>query len=131
MADHSVAVLDKSAEDLRTRKIPYRVLYDDQCEICQACVAWLKVLDRDRKTICLPIREDVLASVDSRLKLQDCLRQMHVVTPEGEIRVGWDAVSSLARLCPLTWLIGVLGNVFHSGIWDGYSTDTSPQTDIR
>jgi len=112
MADHSIAVLDKSAEELRIRKKLYQVLYDDQCEICQACVAWLKVLDRDRKTVCLPVREDVLASVDSRLKLQDCLRQMHVVTPQGEIRVGWDAVASLARLCPLTWLVGVLGQRF-------------------
>jgi len=111
MSDHLVAVLDTSVENPRAQKT-YRVLYDDQCEICQACVAWLKVLDRDRKTVCLPIREDILKSVDSRLNLEDCLRQMHVVTTEGEIRVGWDALTILARLSPITWLIGTLGQHF-------------------
>jgi hydroxyacylglutathione hydrolase len=87
----------------------YRVLYDGQCEICQACVSWLKALDREKRTVCLPISADVLASVDSRLRMEDCLRQLHVVTPEGELLVGWDAVANLARLFRPTWLIGALG----------------------
>jgi len=90
----------------------YRVLYDGQCEICQACVSWLKTLDRTTKTICLPISAEVLSGVDSRLQLNDCLRQLHVVTPEGEILVGWDAVASLARLFSFTWLLGTLGQRF-------------------
>ena len=45
----------------------------------------------------MPISADALAKVDSRLKIDECLRQLHVVTPEGEILVGWDAVASLAR----------------------------------
>jgi predicted DCC family thiol-disulfide oxidoreductase YuxK len=28
-----------------------RVLYDGQCEICQACVSWLKALDHENKTV--------------------------------------------------------------------------------
>jgi glyoxylase-like metal-dependent hydrolase (beta-lactamase superfamily II)/predicted DCC family thiol-disulfide oxidoreductase YuxK len=90
----------------------YRALYDGQCEICQACVSWLKTLDMTSKTICLPISAEVLSAVDSRLKMDECLHQLHVVTPEGEILVGWDAVASLARLFPSTWLIGVLGRRF-------------------
>jgi glyoxylase-like metal-dependent hydrolase (beta-lactamase superfamily II)/predicted DCC family thiol-disulfide oxidoreductase YuxK len=88
------------------------VLYDEQCEICQACVSWLKALDQENKTICLPTSAEVLPTVDSRLRLSECLRQLHVVTPEDEILVGWDAVSSLARLFPLTWIIGALGQRF-------------------
>jgi hydroxyacylglutathione hydrolase len=90
----------------------YRVLYDGQCEICQACVSWLKTLDRENKTVCFPIGEEVLAGLDPRLRMDECLRQLHVVTPEGEIHVGWDAVACLARLFPSTWPIGVLGNCF-------------------
>jgi glyoxylase-like metal-dependent hydrolase (beta-lactamase superfamily II)/predicted DCC family thiol-disulfide oxidoreductase YuxK len=90
----------------------YRVLYDGQCEICQACVAWLKTLDRGHKTLAVPISGEGLATVDSRLKLDECLRQLHVVTPQGEILVGWDAVSALARLFPSTWLVGALGQRF-------------------
>ena len=89
-----------------------RVLYDGQCEICQACVSWLRTLDHKNKTICLPFSEAALSACDSRLRMDDCLRQLHVVTPEGEIYAGWDAVTCLARLFPSTWLIGVLGNWF-------------------
>lgn len=90
-------------------EIAYRVLYDGQCEICQACVSWLKTIDRHHQTICLPISAEILREVDSRLRMDECLRQLHVVTPKGEIYVGWDAVSCLARLCPATWPIGALG----------------------
>ena len=90
----------------------YRVLYDGQCEICQAFVSWLRALDEYDKTFCIPITGEVLPTIDSRLNLEECLRQLHVVTPAGEIYVGWDAVTCLARLFPSTWLIGALGQSF-------------------
>jgi hydroxyacylglutathione hydrolase len=90
----------------------YRVFYDGQCEICQACVAWLKTLDRGNKTICLPISEAALSDCDHRLRIDDCLRQLHVLSPEGEIHAGWDAVTCLARLFPSTWIIGTVGEWF-------------------
>lgn len=94
------------------RKGRYRVLYDGQCEICQACVSWLKVLDREGVTDSIPISAEVLARLDSRLGMDECLKQLHVVAPDGRILVGWDAVASLARLFPSTWLIGALGSGF-------------------
>ncbi len=106
-----VAILEPS-EKSRATMPAYKVLYDGQCEICQACVSWLKVLDREGKTDCLPIGAEVLPTVDSRLNMEECLRQLHVVTPEGDIRVGWDAVACLARLFPSTWLVGATGRRF-------------------
>ncbi|HTS06538.1 MAG TPA: DCC1-like thiol-disulfide oxidoreductase family protein [Candidatus Eisenbacteria bacterium] len=110
------AIAEQSLAEIAARPDPehstasgYRVLYDDQCEICQGCVAWLKTLDRENKTLSLAISPEVLSTVDSRLRLDECLRQLHVVTPAGEIFVGWDAVASLACLFPSTWLIGTLG----------------------
>lgn len=75
-------------------------------------MAWLTTLDGQNKTLPLPINPEILARVDSRLRLEECLRQLHVVTPAGEILIGWDAVSSLARLFPATWIIGRLGQWF-------------------
>lgn len=111
MAEQSLAEITATADN---KFVPtqYRVLYDSQCEICQACVAWLKTLDHENKTLPLPMSAEVLSAVDSRLRLEECLRQLHVVTSEGDILVGWDAVASLARLFPSTWIIGKLGRWF-------------------
>jgi glyoxylase-like metal-dependent hydrolase (beta-lactamase superfamily II)/predicted DCC family thiol-disulfide oxidoreductase YuxK len=112
MGGHPVAAIAEKHDENYYVKPVYRVLYDGQCEICQSCVAWLTALDHDNQTICLPISAEVLSVVDSRLQMDECLRQLHVVTPKGEIHVGWDAVACLARLFPSTWLIGVLGQRF-------------------
>ena len=109
MAEQSLTEIVARPDTEHSSASGYRVLYDGQCEICQACVAWLKTLDHENKTLPLPISAEVLSAVDSRLRLEECLRQLHIVTPDGEILVGWDAVASLARLFPSTWIIGTLG----------------------
>jgi glyoxylase-like metal-dependent hydrolase (beta-lactamase superfamily II)/predicted DCC family thiol-disulfide oxidoreductase YuxK len=111
---HANARIAKTFEDKSSGISAYRVLYDGQCEICQACVSWLKTLDGNSKnqTICLPISAEVLSAVDSRLKMEDCLRQLRVVSPEGEIHVGRGAVTCLARLFRSTWFLGILGQWF-------------------
>jgi glyoxylase-like metal-dependent hydrolase (beta-lactamase superfamily II)/predicted DCC family thiol-disulfide oxidoreductase YuxK len=100
----TTAIADEERESPK-----YRVFYDGQCEVCQACVSWLRVLDHECKTICLPVSEEALSSSDSRLRTDECLRQLHILTPSGEIIVGWDAVACLARLFSPTWLFGALG----------------------
>jgi glyoxylase-like metal-dependent hydrolase (beta-lactamase superfamily II)/predicted DCC family thiol-disulfide oxidoreductase YuxK len=110
--DESGPVTTKQSAENLNADVPYRVLYDGQCEVCQACVSWLKVLDRGDKTVCLSISPETLSSVDPCLRIDNCLRQLHVVTPNGEILVGWDAVACLARLFPSTWIIGSLGQRF-------------------
>jgi len=71
---HSNAGFAEGLEEKDSSPSAYRVLYDGQCEICQACVSWLKTLDRANKTIGLPINAEVISTVDSRLKLDECLR---------------------------------------------------------
>jgi len=109
--DSLATIAEKPARNLGAAG-RYQVLYDGQCEICQAYITWLQTLDRDHKALPLPISAEALAAANPRLRMDDCLRQLHVVTPHGEILVGWDAVTSLARLFPSTWLIGVLGERF-------------------
>jgi len=70
----------KATADSKFAATQYRLLYDGQCEIWQACVAWLKTLDHENETVPLAISAEVLSAVDSRLRLDECLRQLHVVT---------------------------------------------------
>jgi predicted DCC family thiol-disulfide oxidoreductase YuxK len=88
----------------------HTVLYDGQCEICQASVAWLHTLDR--RGWWIAGRSFPRASaLDPKLRLEDCLRELHVLDPDGRILTGWDAVAALARLFPPTWIVGALGRI--------------------
>lgn len=90
------------------------VLYDGQCEICQASVSWLHTLDRGRGRVdCRPIDldETELRRLHPDLRLDESLRELHVVSADGTIRRGWDAVARLARRFPATWPIGALGAI--------------------
>src|SRR5215510_9257338 len=89
----------------------YSVIYDEQCEICQAGVSWLKTLDRRKRTVSHPIDPETLSRVHKDLEVDACLRELHVVRPDGWIVAGWDAVATLARLFPATWIIGAAGAV--------------------
>ena len=111
MREPAVEDIAEKPEESHSANTAYRVLYDGQCKICQACVSWLRALDHENKTISLSISSEVLSTVDSRLWMDECLRQLHVVTPQGEIFAGWDAVTCLASLFPSTWLIGAVGAI--------------------
>jgi predicted DCC family thiol-disulfide oxidoreductase YuxK len=56
MRRYPVEDIAEKPDEKESTKAAYRVLYDGQCEICQACVSWLKTIDRENKTVCLPIR---------------------------------------------------------------------------
>jgi len=86
----------------------YQVIYDEQCEICQAGVSWLKVLDHGKRIVVHPIDLATLSRINPDLNMDACLRELHVLTPEGRIVVGADAVIMLARLFPETRLIGII-----------------------
>ncbi len=112
MAPYSVAGSAQEPDVKKAFGAAYTVLYDGQCEICQAGVSWLKVLDRKQRTNCVPLSTEALAALNASLSMEDCLRQLHVVTPQVQIYVGWDAVACLACLCPATSIVGALGQVF-------------------
>src|SRR5438128_12135524 len=105
MREDAVAEISEEPDEKQVARAAYTVLYDGQCEICQACVSWLRTLDRKRQTVCLPISAETLSSLDPRLNLDACLRQLHILSPRSDMYVGWDAIAILARLFPPTWLI--------------------------
>jgi len=64
MRDLVTEIAEKSDEK-RSVEAAYRVLYHGQCEICQACVSWLKALDHENKAVWLPVSAEVLSGVNS------------------------------------------------------------------
>jgi glyoxylase-like metal-dependent hydrolase (beta-lactamase superfamily II)/predicted DCC family thiol-disulfide oxidoreductase YuxK len=86
-----------------------QVFYDSQCEVCQAFVSWLRLLDRGRQTDAVPLEPKTVRA--SGLDFQACSEQLHVMNPDGRVRSGWTAVAFLARRFPATWLIGALGAI--------------------
>ena len=104
-----VARVGPASTPLSTEK--FKVLYDDQCEICQAGVAWLAVLDRHGRTEAVPITAAALRELGAGLEMDSCLRELHVANSDGQVYRGWDAVARLARLFGWTWIVGALGSV--------------------
>ena len=100
---------DVSHQQASVRRGRYVAIYDEQCEICQAFVSWLRLLDRRHKVAPLPIDPEILPAIHPSLELNACLRELHVVTPDGSVECGWGAVAALARLFPVTFVIGWLG----------------------
>jgi glyoxylase-like metal-dependent hydrolase (beta-lactamase superfamily II)/predicted DCC family thiol-disulfide oxidoreductase YuxK len=108
-AQSAIATPTLASDKSSIRRDKYLAIYDEQCEICQAFVSWLRLLDRHRRTLALPIDPSQLSAIHESLELDDCLRELHVITPQNSVRRGWDAVAELARLFPSTFLIGWLG----------------------
>ena len=102
--------MERAGPSHLTEAPKFRVFYDDQCEVCQAGVSWLRVLDRKNRTESLGIHPETIA-LHPGLEMERCLRELHVITPEGQTLVGWEAVARLARLSAFTWIIGALGSV--------------------
>jgi glyoxylase-like metal-dependent hydrolase (beta-lactamase superfamily II)/predicted DCC family thiol-disulfide oxidoreductase YuxK len=81
--------------------LPVTAVYDGQCEICQAAVSWIRVLDRRGVVRCVALQDGPLSDVHPALEPADCLAQLHVVDADGRIMVGWQAVARIAGAIPL------------------------------
>jgi glyoxylase-like metal-dependent hydrolase (beta-lactamase superfamily II)/predicted DCC family thiol-disulfide oxidoreductase YuxK len=82
--------------------LPLTAVYDGQCEICQAAVSWIRVLDRRGVVRCVAVQEGALADVHPELDAARCLAELHVVDSGGQVTVGWPAVARIAAAIPLT-----------------------------
>ncbi|HEY2639133.1 MAG TPA: DCC1-like thiol-disulfide oxidoreductase family protein, partial [Streptosporangiaceae bacterium] len=63
---------------MERRSLPLKAVYDAQCEICQAAVSWIRLLDRHGAVSCVAIQDGPLADVHPALALTECLAQLHV-----------------------------------------------------
>lgn len=86
----------------------YQVLYDEQCEVCQAGAAWLHLLDRNGIVECKHYLSSQLLESDKRFTADACARELHILDPAGRVWVGGAAVRELARQFPQTRWVGLL-----------------------
>ncbi len=81
---------------------PFKVLYDKDCEICCRSAKTIRDLDKEHLTETIPLSEAILAELKMTATVEDCLRQMHVVSATGKVFVGYFAMLELASLFPAT-----------------------------
>jgi glyoxylase-like metal-dependent hydrolase (beta-lactamase superfamily II)/predicted DCC family thiol-disulfide oxidoreductase YuxK len=92
-------------------RLPLTAVYDGQCEICQAAVSWIRMLDRRGAVRCVAIQDGPLVEVHPALTVEACLAQLHVVDAGGRVDVGWQAVARVAETIPLARPVAALDRV--------------------
>ena len=97
------------------------LLFDDQCSVCRHIAWWVRKLAKDQagaSTILdLPIGNNpkMLRSLNPDLDIWDAYATIHVVMPDGTMKLGGEAVAEVFRRLPktswFTWTfaISVLG----------------------
>lgn len=86
----------------------YHLIYDDRCPICRTGVETVKRHDTVNLVNALPASEAVarnpgLAGLAGRLQ-----EELHLITPEGKVYRGAEAVAVLATVFPKSKIIGRL-----------------------
>jgi predicted DCC family thiol-disulfide oxidoreductase YuxK len=83
----------------------YAMLFDGDCGLCQHTVQVVRRLDVLDRIDVLDVARD-WPSVAVRypgLSQAACLEDMHVVTPRGDVEIGFDAYRAMARSIPAAW----------------------------
>ena len=86
-----------------------RVLYDGACPRCRASMALITAADPDHVVEPVDLTAVDVGKVHPGLRREDCMRSMHVVSDDGRITAGFDAVRSVASRLPLFWPLAVIG----------------------
>jgi predicted DCC family thiol-disulfide oxidoreductase YuxK len=93
-------------------RAPLTVFYDADCGFCRYTLAALLRLDRERRLLPAPIQGPDGERLLGHLTPEQRLRSAHVVTPEGRVYSGGDAVVPIARelpgMAPVATIAGAL-----------------------
>jgi predicted DCC family thiol-disulfide oxidoreductase YuxK len=85
------------------------LLYDKQCSLCQRFKSSLEKIDTQNKIELIDLHNPKVYQVFPFLKLEDCLEEIHLVLPTGEVLKGSNSVKHLIGLFPsvskFSWLI--------------------------
>ncbi len=82
----------------------FHLIYDDRCPVCLGAVDRVRKLDRMGLVELMPVSQiPQMRGVPNRRGL---LEQVHLITPEGKIYRGADAVGILAGLFPESRYLG-------------------------
>lgn len=84
------------------------VLFDGGCPRCRRSVALIVAADPDHVVAPVDLTAVDVRSVHPSLTPEACMRAMHLVRADGAVRVGYDALGTIARWLPLYWPAGWL-----------------------
>jgi predicted DCC family thiol-disulfide oxidoreductase YuxK len=87
------------------------LLFDDQCAVCRRIANWVKTSAKnengDLSLVVRPIGEDPedLKKLSSNLNIWEAYATIHLVMPDGTLKMGGEAVAEVLRNLPRTkWL---------------------------
>lgn len=84
------------------------VVYDGGCGMCRTGARWIERLDWRHALSAVPLQSEALYRSLPALDPAACHAAMHVVLPNGRIRVGGDALRAVLVRLPLTLPVAVL-----------------------
>jgi predicted DCC family thiol-disulfide oxidoreductase YuxK len=87
------------------------VLYDGACPRCRASMALVLAADPDHVVHGIDLTAVDVRTVHPSLTPEACVRSMHVVSRQGNVTTGFDAVRSLALRLPLFWVAGWIASI--------------------
>jgi predicted DCC family thiol-disulfide oxidoreductase YuxK len=98
-----------------------RLLYNDECSVCRRIAAWVKRSAQDEDTgarglVERPIGDDPaeLESLRPGLDIWDAYATIHLVMPDGSMKLGGEAVAEVLRRLPATrWF----ARMFSIDVW--------------
>ncbi len=106
-------MFDPAAGGPRMRPTPPAsvvALFDGQCGVCSRSARWIGARDASHQVERLDLRDPEAAARFPDLSPDAVRAQMHVVTPDGRVIVGLDAVRAAFAVLPGWWLAAsVLG----------------------
>jgi predicted DCC family thiol-disulfide oxidoreductase YuxK len=87
----------------------YRVWYDALCPICRRSVRWLRRLDWRRRLEYRDIHDRaMMAGQLPDVSYAQAMKELLVVTPDGQRRTGFDGLRRLAWVLPAMWPVAPL-----------------------
>ncbi len=84
------------------------LIYDDNCNICNLGVKKVKELDKTKLIKLAPLSDP---QVPAKIKLptkEEMQKQMYLISPDGEIFKGADAVARLLTIFPESKILGLI-----------------------
>jgi len=83
-------------------------VFDGDCRLCRAKVAWLERLDWCHRFEMIPFQDPTLPMRFPALDAKTCQDALHVCLPDGRIERGGDAIREILLRLPLTALPALL-----------------------
>ncbi len=84
----------------------YHLIYDDSCPICLFSIERIAKLDKLGLVNRVPLSTALKSRKPGMLANDQLVKEMHLITPEGKIYRGAEAVGVLATLFPQSRLFG-------------------------